>query len=147
MTLLFQHLEYAMSEGTLERLQQRLAITPFAAWMGLKLESVDDHGVTMRLTMRPELRGSPSTRALHGGVTASLIDTASSYAVMALTGRSVATIDMRIDYHRLGNADEYCIAGCIVRLGRTLATADAQVLDSQGTLVASGRAVFLNVDR
>ena len=90
-----------MPEGTtLERLQQRLEITPFAAWLGLKLEVVDDHGITMRLQMRPELQGSPATRSLHGGVTASLIDTASSYAVMARTGRSVATIDMRIDYHR-----------------------------------------------
>ena len=137
-----------MSEGTtLERLQQRLEITPFAAWLGLKLEVVDDHGITMRLQMRPELQGSPSTRALHGGVTASLIDTASSYAVMARTGRSVATVDMRIDYHRPGNSDAYRIRGFILRLGRTLTTADAQVLDNQGALVASGRAVFLNVDR
>lgn len=132
---------------SVQQLQQRLDITPFAAWLGLVLQSSDTNGVVMRLVSRTEMQGSPTTRALHGGVTASLIDTAASYAVMAQTGRSVATVDMRVDYHRPGNSSAYIIQGSIVRLGRKLATADARVLDESGTLVASGRTVLIHIDR
>jgi uncharacterized protein (TIGR00369 family) len=132
---------------TLEQLQQRLDDTPFAAWLGIVVESCDEAGVVMRLASRRELQGSPSTRSLHGGVAASLIDTASSYAVMARTGRTIATIDMRVDYHRAGNSDLYRIEGSVVKLGRTIATADAKITDSSGALIASGRTVVMHMDR
>jgi uncharacterized protein (TIGR00369 family) len=132
---------------TLEQLQQRLDNTPFAAWLGIVVESSDEAGVVMRLSSRRELQGSPSTKSLHGGVAASLIDTASSYAVMARTGRTIATIDMRVDYHRAGNSDLYRIEGSVVKLGRTIATADAKITDSSGALIASGRTVVMHMDR
>jgi uncharacterized protein (TIGR00369 family) len=130
-----------------EQLQRRINITPFAAWLGLIVESSDEHSLVLRLCLRAEFQGSPTTQDLHGGVTASLIDTATSYVVMARTGRSVVTIDMRVDYHRPGSSSEYRVKGSIVRLGKTLATADAQIRDSGGALVASGRALVMHVDR
>jgi uncharacterized protein (TIGR00369 family) len=130
-----------------QQLQRRLTETPFAVWLGLILESSDEAGVVIRMTARPEVQGSPSTRALHGGVVASLIDTAASYAVMARTGRSIATVDMRVDYHRPGTADAYRIEGSIVRIGRTFATSDARMFDDKGNLIASGRTLLMHIDR
>jgi uncharacterized protein (TIGR00369 family) len=131
----------------IERLRERLGQTAFSAWLGMTLESADESGVVFRMPTRPEILGSPSTGALHGGVVATLIDTAASYAVMARTGRSIATVDMRVDYHRPALSPEYRVEGSIVRLGRTMATADARVYDDKGALVASGRAVLMHLDR
>jgi uncharacterized protein (TIGR00369 family) len=131
----------------IERLRERLGQTAFSAWLGMTLESSDESGVVFRMPARPEILGSPSTGALHGGVIATLIDTAASYAVMARTGRSIATVDMRVDYHRPALSPEYRVEGSIVRLGRTMATADARVYDDKGALVASGRAVLMHLDR
>jgi uncharacterized protein (TIGR00369 family) len=137
-----------MSELTpIQQLRERLAQTAFSAWLGLTLESSDDSGVAFRMSARPEMLGSPSTGALHGGVVASLIDTAASYAVMARTGHSVATVDMRVDYHRPAISPEYRIEGSIVRLGRTMATADARMYDDKGSLLASGRALLMHLNR
>lgn len=130
----------------IQQLRERLGQTPFAVWLGLILDSFEDSGVIFRMSTRPELLGSPSTGALHGGVVASVIDTAASYAVMARTGRSVATVDMRVDYHRPAICSEYRIEGSIVRLGRTVATADARMYD-KGALLASGRALLMHVDQ
>jgi uncharacterized protein (TIGR00369 family) len=131
----------------LQRLRERLGQTAFSVWLGLILESSEDSGVIFRMPTRREMLGSPSTGALHGGVVASLIDTAAAYAVMARTGRSLATVDMRVDYHRPAISPEYRVEGSIVRLGRTMATADARMYDDKGALLASGRALLMHVDR
>ncbi len=132
---------------TVEEMQARIDRTPFAHWLGLVVESSDENGVVIRMPSRLDLQGSPSTKALHGGVTAALIDTGGSYAVMASTGRSIVTIDMRVDYHRAAISTEYRVKGTIVRLGKTLATADSHLYDVEGTLIASGRVAVMHVDR
>jgi uncharacterized protein (TIGR00369 family) len=131
----------------IERLRERLGQTAFSVWLGLVLESSETSGVVFRMPSRPEILGSPSTGALHGGVVASLIDTAASYAVLARTGRSLATVDMRVDYHRPAISPQYRVEGSIVRLGRTMATADARMYDDKGALLASGRALLMHLDR
>jgi uncharacterized protein (TIGR00369 family) len=131
----------------IQQLRERLSRTAFAAWLNMTLESSDESGVVFLMPARPEILGSPSTKALHGGVVASLIDTAASYAVMARTGRSLATVDMRVDYHKPAIGAQYRIEGSIVRVGRTFATADARMYGEQGALLASGRAVLMHVDR
>jgi uncharacterized protein (TIGR00369 family) len=131
----------------IQQLRERLGQTAFAAWLNMQLESSDESGVVFRMPTRPEVLGSPSTGALHGGIVASLIDTAASYAVMARTGRSLVTMDMRVDYHRPCICAEYRIEGSLVKLGRKVATADARVYDDKGALLASGRALLMHIDR
>ncbi len=130
----------------IQQLRNRLDQTAFAAWLGLILESSDETGVVFHMTSRPEILGSPSTGALHGGIVASLIDTAASYAVMAQTGRSLATVDMRVDYHRPAICREYRVEGSVVKVGRAVAVSDARVFDDKGLLLASGRALLMHID-
>lgn len=127
---------------THERLQERLLRPPLNQWLGLELVGWDERGVTLRLATRREFFGRPVGGYVHGGILATLLDVACSMAVIARTGESVYTVDMRIDYLRPATATEYTVRGEILRLGRTLATADAQVLAPDGKVVASGRAVM-----
>ena len=59
---------------------------------------------------------------------------------------------MRVDFHRsvLIEPDKVIqlrAVGTVVRVGRTLGTADAQVFDADGHLLASGRGVFMRTNQ
>ena len=133
---------------SIEELQRRISISPFQRWLGLQAESIDANGVTLGLALRTELIGNPRTAALHGGIFGCLVDSAASFSIIALHGGSNITVDMRVDFHRSvtlapGSETRIRAIGSIVRTGRTLATADARIVDAQGNLLASGRGVFM----
>lgn len=130
---------------TLEQINARIEASAFNRLIGVRAESYDGTELVLYCPMRPELLGSPSTGAIHGGVLATLVDASTCLAVIARTGDSVATVDLRVDYHRAGRSDGFRAHARIVRIGRTLATVDCRVLDDAGELVASGRAVLMNV--
>ncbi len=50
---------------------------------------------------------------------------------------------MRVDYHRLAMPGPLLARGRLLRLGRTIATSEATVIDEHNNIVASGRAAFL----
>jgi uncharacterized protein (TIGR00369 family) len=135
----------AAPSWTREQLQERVSRAPFNSWLGLELVAWDERGVTLRLRNRRELSGQVALRALHGGIIAALIDVGCSMAVIAQTGESIFTVDMRVDYLRPATDDEFTVRGEVVRLGRTLATAETQVIAADGKVVASGRAVLQHV--
>jgi uncharacterized protein (TIGR00369 family) len=130
---------------TREALQARVDRAPFNAWLGLEVLDGGNGSITLRLRTRPEILGHAAIHALHGGVLAAVLDTACSMAVVSATGESVYTVDMRVDYLRPATADVYTITAQVVRLGRTLATADAEVRGTDGQSVACGRAVLQHI--
>jgi len=134
----------------LAELSQRIGSSPFHGWLGLTAESIDADGVTLILAPRRELIGNPRTGALQGGVLGCMIDAAASFSIISRTGASNVTIDMSVDFHRaalLGAVDGRLRAvGTVTRIGRTISTAQARVLDGGGALIASGRAVFKNTE-
>jgi uncharacterized protein (TIGR00369 family) len=130
---------------TREQLQARLDRARFNAWLGLEVAEWDATQFVLRLHVRPEMLGHATLNALHGGIVAAVIDTACSMAVVARTGESVFTVDMRVDYLRPATAAQYTVRGEIVRLGRTLATADAKLIAPDGKLVATGRALLQQI--
>lgn len=132
-------------EWTRESLQARVDRAPFNRWLGLEAVSWEHGAVELRLRARPEIMGHVAIGALHGGILASILDTACSVAVVTATGESVFTVDMRVDYLRPATADIYTIRARVVRLGRTLATVDAEVESADGQKVACGRAVLQNI--
>jgi uncharacterized protein (TIGR00369 family) len=129
-------------DWTRDELQARIEKPPFNTWLGLRMIDWDADGITIGVCARPETYGSSTRKALHGGILAALVDIGCAMSVIARTGESVFTVDMRIDYLRPALAEEYKVRGEIVRLGRTLATADARLFAADGRLVASGRAVM-----
>jgi uncharacterized protein (TIGR00369 family) len=111
---------------------------PFHEWLGVELVSLDATGIAIRMPWRAD----PDRGYAHGGVLASLIDLAADYAVAAQLGRGVATVDMRVDYHRAAMPGPLLARAAVIKVGGTLATAEARVLDEHDELVASGRALF-----
>jgi uncharacterized protein (TIGR00369 family) len=63
-------------------------------------------------------------------------------------GRGVPTIDMRVDFHSAAREGEELVArATVIKLGRSVATAEARVLGPDGRLIASGRGVYSTAER
>jgi uncharacterized protein (TIGR00369 family) len=131
----------ALDFAALERL---VVAPPFHAWLGVRLVALSDAELEIAMPWRAEFVSSPTARYTHGGVIAALIDLAADYAIAAKLGRGVPTIDMRVDFHAAAEEGEALRARArVIKLGRTLATAEARIHGAEGRLVASGRGVYL----
>ena len=82
------------------------------------------------------------TRQYHGGAIASLIDIAGDYALWAMLGFGVPTINIRIDYLRPASDTRLRAQARVRRAGRTVGVVDIDVLDDQDRLVAVGRGTY-----
>ena len=116
---------------------------PFHRWLGLRLIEVTEEGVEVALPWREELVAHPRRLYTHGGIIASLVDLTADLAIVAAFGRDVPTVDLRVDYHRATVKEELRAVGRVIKIGRTLATAEATIYNPDDKLVASGRGVFI----
>ena len=129
----------------LDWLAARIAASPFNQWLDLRPLAIDEHGMTLEVTTRPEMLGNLATGAIHGGVIAALVDSSCTYAWLVRGGGRVSTIDLRTDFHRAMMPGTFTLRGDIVRAGRRIVTAEARIFDREDRLTASGRAVMMPV--
>lgn len=115
----------------------------FLSWMGIKVVALGERSIEVTAAWRPEWVANPMIGQTQGGIHAALIDFAANLALMNSMGRPVLTIDLRIDYHRLAKGCDLTAKGRVVRLGRQVATCEAEVYDDKGQLLSSGRGTFL----
>ena len=127
---------------SVEELQKLVTRCPFQAWLGLRVTNIRPDLTVLELPWREELMSSPEARSTHGGVLASLIDTAGCCAVAANLGYTVPTVDMRVDYHRVAGPGRLVAEGRPLKIGKLVAFAEAKIFDGAGELVASGKIVY-----
>src|SRR5438045_299882 len=112
---------------SLDDLGATLSSSPFHRFLGLRLLRAESGVVEIALPFRDEFMADADNRYVHGGVIASLADAAACFAVIAGVGYDVPTIDLRIDYLRAAVREDLRAIGRVVKSGRTLAVADAEV--------------------
>jgi uncharacterized protein (TIGR00369 family) len=127
----------------LARLDEEMSRPPFHQILRPQAESVDAQtgAVTIKLVYRPELGRSPHDAGFHGGVIASLIDVVAHAVVAVRIGRMAPTLNLRVDFLRVATGDLRAV-GKIIKIGRTIALADAEVTDADSRLIAIGRGTF-----
>ena len=118
---------------------------PFNHFLGIEPLEVAPGHVRFTLPFRPEFIGDPRRQALHGGVTAVLIDAAGGAAVWTLVTlyQRVSTIDMRVDYLRKGEGDHFIASGSVLRRGNKVAVVRTELVNDQGLLIAAGTGTYL----
>jgi uncharacterized protein (TIGR00369 family) len=131
-----------MNDLTLEQVQALVTRAPFHQWLGLIVTAVTDDSIEIRAKWREEWVVNTERGYVHGGVLAALIDLAADWAMVKQTGRGVPTIDLRVDYHRPAMRGDLITRGKVIRGGSQFATAEAQIFDEQGKLIASGRGTY-----
>src|SRR5262249_59142181 len=101
-----------------------------------------DEGMELVATGREEGVVNLDRRYPHGGVLAALVDLGADWAMVRKTGRGVPTIDLRVDSHSAAMPGDLTVRGKVVRMGSQFSTAEAEVYDVQGKLLASGRGTY-----
>ena len=136
-----------MSENVigLEKLQERLTANKFNDWMGLSITKLDEESIEISMKWREEMISNPNARWTHGGILGALVDVTADFMIASKLGAPAPTVDLRTDYHRAATPGDLKALGRIIRIGRTFSTAEAEVLDSEGKLIASGRGVYYTV--
>ena len=125
-----------------ELLAEGFAPGYFAELLGMSLASCGEGRARVRLPFR--LAHLQNAGILQGGVTATLLDTTMAWAaISSVHPRGTATIDLSVTYLRpVVDQDLECEA-VVARVGRSVAAVRAEVLTSDGTVVATGTANFL----
>lgn len=85
-----------------EVVQAMVSATPYARALDMRVVSVGAARVCMKTPYRADLVGDPESGVIAGGVLTAMLDHCCGAAVMAALEerRSIATLDLRIDYMR-----------------------------------------------
>jgi len=129
--------------ATLETWQQRIDVSPFQRWLGLQVTDVGDGRMCIVLPWKEDLVSNPNPPTVHGGILASVIDLLGLYSVLTTGSISIATVDLRVDYHRPAGPGDMTAEASIIKLGSKVSTAETKVIGADGKLLASGRGVYL----
>lgn len=118
---------------------------PFAKLIGMRLEALEMDKSVISIEMRDDLR-QPSG-VLHGGVTATLIDTAMAFAVRTRLEpqAATATINLTVHYLRPHLAGKAVCTARTVRAGKRVFTVSADVHNEEGMLIATGLSTYTKV--
>jgi uncharacterized protein (TIGR00369 family) len=122
-----------------------LAAVPYCAWLGLSAR-VDDGALILDMPFDPKLVGNPVLPALHGGVIGSLLETAALMQTIWETDTTTMPrpVDITIDYLRSARAVTSHARGHVVRQGRRVVAARAEMWqEDPAKPVASFRGHFL----
>lgn len=128
-----------------QKAQEVFSKIPFVNLIGMELAGLHDGRATVKLKMRDELRQPHGL--LHGGATASLIDTAMAFAVVTrLTGQEKAsTVDLNVYYLRPVTKGWIICHAKIVKAGKRLLTVSAEVFDEEENLIATALSTYARV--
>lgn len=134
---------------TKEDLQAVLNSAPFHHFMRMEILSVDaeEKRMVLRLPYRPEYQRQAETGQVHGGIISAFIDVAGTFAVAAVVGHGVPTINLRVDYLRGAINTTLIATVTVLRAGRTVAVVDIDLRDEQDRRIAVGRGTYGTQER
>jgi len=137
--------ENSLDEARISRAQAAFAAVPFAKLLGLEMGELKTGEATLHLTVRDELKQNQGV--MHGGAVASLIDTASAFAVVTQLepDERVTTTDLTIHYLRPIVSGRLSATARIVRGGRRLFVLSIEVINDQQKLVATAITTYIKL--
>jgi len=134
-----------MSAPETDRARELFERIPYVRLLGLELVSAGGGEATVRLPHRPELTRHEGI--MHGGALASLVDTASAFAVLSLleAGERTVTVDLTLHFLRPVLAGDTTARARVLRAGRRLVTVSVEATDSVDKLVATALTTYARV--
>jgi uncharacterized protein (TIGR00369 family) len=129
-------------------LQRLLDGTPVHRALALRVVSFDpDGGLILRADANAEHAGTDGGEFLHGGVIATVLDTAATFALIAATGDDWSTVDLRLDYLRPAPAGALEARAAVVQAGRRLGRATAELVPAGSErMLARAAGTFVRAD-
>lgn len=125
--------------STENEIRERVAESSFHASIGITVEQVRPGSVDLRLEAGSDHANLLGT--VHGGVLATLLDTAAGLAVRSAIPPGSRHVSVNLDVQFLAPADMGTLlaTGHVVRMGRRIAFAEADVSGADGEVLARGQ--------
>jgi uncharacterized protein (TIGR00369 family) len=132
----------ADGEDLLQALRARIAASAFHTWAGMEVVDVSPGDVV--IAMRVEERHVNLQGLVHGGMLAILADTACGLSVRSAMepGRLHVTADLDIHFLAPAKPGRLLGRGKAIKVGRSLAFAEASIEDDEGKLLARAQSRF-----
>jgi uncharacterized protein (TIGR00369 family) len=130
----------------LARARAFIAKIPFNAFLGMEILRAHPDGITLRCKVRPDLLNSHG--ALHGGVTASLVDVAVGVAIQyRFRGtRPISTVELKVSYFLPVTSGALLARARLLRVGSTLCVGRVDLTDSKNNLVGTAIVTYIFLD-
>lgn len=137
--------EITITDEHREQAAKVLHDLPFSKLIGMRLVDLQLDLATIKIEMRDDLRHPGGI--LHGGVTATLIDTAMAFAVRTRVGptEGTATIDLTVHYLRPHIDGTFSCTAKVVRAGKRIFTVSADVHNEAGSLIATAISTYTRI--
>ena len=132
-----------MTDEQIRRIKEAFERVPYAHLIGIEPGEFERGTATLYLNVRDELK--QNNGLTHGGAIASLIDTASAFAILTVLGSSetMSTIDLTIHYLRPLLEGRAAARARVLRQGRKLLTVSVDVRTEDQKLVATALTTYL----
>jgi acyl-CoA thioesterase len=134
-----------ITAAQLKRIEKAIDTVPFAQLLGIELDNISNGTATLGLTVRKELLQNHGM--VHGGAIASLIDTATAFAIISLLAPSerVTTVDLTVSYLRPLTEGRITAVARVLRSGRRLFVVSAEVFDKDGKLATTALSTYIKL--
>ena len=130
--------------AVLQRISDIIVAGPFGDHVGLSIDELGIDRVVVRLHGQPHIMNSLGI--VHGGATATLLDTAATAAAWATPAAKPTTrgttVALAINYIAAGKAGDLIAAGTVISRGGTLTIVDVVARDTDGNIVAKAQATY-----
>ena len=134
-----------LTESQRKRIEDALSTVPFAKLLGIKLDAIEPGDATLSLQIRDDFKQNAGV--VHGGVIASLIDSATAFAIVPLLNADerTTTVDLTISYLRPLTAGSMVARAKVLRAGRRLIVVSAELFDDGRNLAATALSTYVRL--
>ena len=117
---------------------------PYYSTLGLELQEIGDGKATFEVKIRKELT---QNGMVHGGVIASLIDSACACAAFSLIYPEgyATTIDLQVEFHKPVTNGRLIATGKCLKSGKHIFFCKAKVWNGDGKLISTGSSQLLSI--
>jgi len=135
--------QQALDAEALEALRHHVESSAFHEWAGFELESVEVGVVEVSLDIEPHHLNPAGI--LHGGMIATLADTAIGLAVRSALppDRTHRTAQLNVHFLEKAEGGRVRALGRAVRVGRRMGYGEGDVVDDEGRLLARASGTFI----
>lgn len=136
-----------MSNATLHDLRTFMtSVVPYWQTLGLELKEVAPGKAVFEARVAP---GLLQNKVLHGGVLASIADSACAVAAitMVFPESYATTINLQVSYLKPVTEGHFRAEGRCIKAGKKILFSEAHVFDHQGTLVCTASSQLLALPR
>jgi len=134
-----------ITAARLRQIRKAIDTVPFARLLGIELDDISSGTAILGLDVREQL--TQNHGIVHGGAIASLIDTATAFAIISLLAprEKVTTVDLSISYLRPLSEGRVKVIAKVLRAGRRLFVVSAEVFDKDGKLATTALSTYIKL--